>query len=167
MRRRLNAALGVGQHLFGWLRAGVELVAVPGIRAERGVWQARNHISRVPVSSSVSCRCAGNQSSAFGLVAISAMVLRSFVVWLRVRRASWFGRVRAPAVRFVRACYPCSAIWFYASPMHRAVFARSSASGSCSLRQRVRAPNYAFKPTAVGVLRFNQPLPCGGGLTRR
>jgi hypothetical protein len=28
-------------------------------------------------------------------------------------------------------------------------------------------PNYAFKPTAGEVIRFNQPLPCGGGLTRR
>ncbi len=27
--------------------------------------------------------------------------------------------------------------------------------------------NYAFKPTAVGVFRSNQALPCGGGLTRR
>jgi len=28
-------------------------------------------------------------------------------------------------------------------------------------------PNYVFKPTAVQTLRFNQPLPRGGGLTRR
>jgi len=27
--------------------------------------------------------------------------------------------------------------------------------------------NYVFKPTAVQTLRFNQPLPRGGGLTRR
>jgi hypothetical protein len=29
------------------------------------------------------------------------------------------------------------------------------------------APNYAFKPTAGEVIRFNQPLLAGGGLTRR
>jgi hypothetical protein len=28
-------------------------------------------------------------------------------------------------------------------------------------------PNYAFKPTAGEVIRFNQPLRAGGGLTRR
>jgi hypothetical protein len=28
-------------------------------------------------------------------------------------------------------------------------------------------PNYAFKPTAGEVFRFNQPLRAGGGLTRR
>jgi len=28
-------------------------------------------------------------------------------------------------------------------------------------------PNYAFKPTAGDVIRFNQPLRAGGGLTRR
>jgi hypothetical protein len=31
----------------------------------------------------------------------------------------------------------------------------------------VSAPNYAFKPTAGEVGRSNQPLPAGGGLTRR
>jgi hypothetical protein len=29
------------------------------------------------------------------------------------------------------------------------------------------SPNYAFKPTAGEVFRFNQPLLAGGGLTRR
>jgi hypothetical protein len=29
------------------------------------------------------------------------------------------------------------------------------------------APNYAFKPTAGEVIRFNRPLWTGGGLTRR
>ncbi len=29
------------------------------------------------------------------------------------------------------------------------------------------APNHAFKPTAGEVIRFNQPLRAGGGLTRR
>jgi hypothetical protein len=28
-------------------------------------------------------------------------------------------------------------------------------------------PNYAFKPTAGEVIRFNLPLLAGGGLTRR
>jgi hypothetical protein len=28
-------------------------------------------------------------------------------------------------------------------------------------------PNYAFKPTAGEVIRTNQPLRAGGGLTRR
>jgi hypothetical protein len=37
---------------------------------------------------------------------------------------------------------------------------------SCK-RRVAMPPNYAFKPTAGEVIRFNRPLRAGGGLTRR
>jgi len=44
---------------------------------------------------------------------------------------------------------------------------RSNYSSLSRKRRVAMPPNYAFKPTAGEVIRFNQPLWAGGGLTRR